>query len=314
MVARSLRLVLALEATILFIACTYLARTRGWSADAVTALATAAFLAVNSIPLVVIYPVALYCRMRASAVPRIGTLRLWRGMAGEWLAFLAVFALIQPFERWWMGGDAVGCVRDRRSLVLLVHGYASNRGQWWWLRRRLRANGFAMATINLEPVRGDIDNFAERLHARIEALCAETGTDRVALIAHSMGGLVARAYLRRHGCKRVSRLITLGSPHHGTVLAYLAPGRDGCQMRPKSRWIRQLGDQETFAIPVTSFWGGIDEIVAPQDSSRLVGAREIVFATLGHFTMLFSPAVLQHLQAELEQPDYVNSAVPGASE
>src|SRR3974377_614973 len=104
MVARSLRLALALEAAILFIACTYLARTRGWRADAVTALATAAFLAVNSIPLVVIYPVALYCRMRASAVPRIGTLRLWRGMAGEWIPFFARFSLILPVLRWWCGG------------------------------------------------------------------------------------------------------------------------------------------------------------------------------------------------------------------
>src|SRR3974377_610620 len=183
MVARSLRLALALEAAILFIACTYLARTRGWSADAVTALATAAFLAVHSIPLVVFYPVALYWRMRAAAVPRIGTLQLWCGMAGEWLPLLALFSVLPPFGRCGVGGCACGGAP-----------------------RCLRPNGFARATINLEPVRGDIDNFAERLHARIEALCAETGTDRVALIAHSMGGLVARAYLRRQGCNGGSRM------------------------------------------------------------------------------------------------------------
>src|SRR3974377_2581327 len=104
MVARSLRLALALEGAILFIACTYLARARGWGAGAVTALATAAFLAVNSIPLVVIYPVALYCRMRAAAVPRIGTLQLWCGMAGEWIPFFARFSVLQTFLRWGGGG------------------------------------------------------------------------------------------------------------------------------------------------------------------------------------------------------------------
>jgi triacylglycerol lipase len=185
---------------------------------------------------------------------------------------------------------------------LLVPGYACNRGQWWWLRRRLRTRGFAVATINLEPPLADIDSFAEHLHNRIEALLTETGADRVTLVAHSMGGLVSRAYLRRHGCARVSMLITLGSPHHGTVIARLGAGRDARQMEPGSNWLLQLADEETLALPVLSLWGCIDEIVVPQDSSRLAGARETVFAALGHLALLFSPAVLKALLTELDRP------------
>ena len=157
-------------------------------------------------------------------------------------------------------------------------------------------------SINLEPPLADIDSFAEHLHNRIDALLTETGADRVMLVAHSMGGLVSRAYLRRHGCARVSVLITLGSPHHGTVIARFGAGRDARQMEAGSSWLRQLGDRESFAIPVLSLWGGIDEIVVPQDSSRLAGARETMFAAHGHLALLFSPAVLKALLTELDRP------------
>ena len=303
MVARWLRLCLGMEAAVLLVAWALLVQAMGWSSSTAAALAIAAFFAVNSAPIIITYPIALHYRRRVTAVPRSGSLRVLRGMVNEWLAFLAVFVLVQPFERMWMGSDAVGRVHDRRPAVLLVHGYACNRGQWWWLRRRLRAGGFAVTTINLEPPLADIDCFAGQLHARIEALLAETGVDRVALVAHSMGGLASRAYLRRHGCGRVTTLITLASPHHGTLFARLIPGRNARQMEPDNDWIRQLSDQESFAVPVVSIWGAIDEFMVPQDSSRLANARDTAFATLGHLSMLFSPAVLQRLQAELEKAE-----------
>jgi triacylglycerol lipase len=301
MVARRLRLCLSIETAILLFASALLVWAMDWSPSAAAALAAAAFFAVNSAPIIITYPIALHYRRQVTAVPRSGVLRICRGMINEWLAFLAVFVLIQPFERWWMGSDVVRRVHDRRPAVLLVHGYACNRGQWWWLRRRLRARGFAVTTINLEPPLADIDCFAGQLHARIEAVLAETGVDRVALVAHSMGGLASRAYLRRHGCGRVTTLITLASPHHGTLFAHLIPGRNARQMQPDNDWIRQLGDQESFAVPVVSIWGGIDEFMVPQDSSRLAGARDTAFAALGHLSILFSDAVLQRLQAELER-------------
>ncbi|MGA9082673.1 MAG: hypothetical protein WB390_09470, partial [Pseudolabrys sp.] len=187
MVARRLRLCLSIETAILLFASALLVWAMDWSPSAAAALAAAAFFAVNSAPIIITYPIALHYRRQVTAVPRSGVLRICRGMINEWLAFLAVFVLIQPFERWWMGSDVVRRVHDRRPAVLLVHGYACNRGQWWWLRRRLRARGFAVTTINLEPPLADIDCFAGQLHARIEAVLAETGVDRVALVAHSMG-------------------------------------------------------------------------------------------------------------------------------
>ncbi len=52
-----------------------------------------------------------------------------------------------------------------------------------------------------------------RSRRRIGDIEAATGASQVVLVGHSMGGLVARAYLRRYGGAKVRRLITIGTPH-----------------------------------------------------------------------------------------------------
>jgi len=44
--------------------------------------------------------------------------------------------------------------------------------------------------------------------------------EKVALVGHSMGGLVAKAYLNKYGDEKIEKLITLGSPHRGVTEAY----------------------------------------------------------------------------------------------
>ena len=94
MVARRLRLCLSIEAAILLFASALLVWAMDWSPSAAAAVAVAAFFAVNSAPIIITYPIALHYRRRVTAVPRSGSLRIWRGMINEWLAFLAVFVLI----------------------------------------------------------------------------------------------------------------------------------------------------------------------------------------------------------------------------
>ncbi len=50
----------------------------------------------------------------------------------------------------------------------------------------------------------------------LQALIQKTGASSVNLVAHSMGGLVAAAYLRAYGPGKVRRLVTLGTPFLGT--------------------------------------------------------------------------------------------------
>ena len=177
--------------------------------------------------------------------------------------------IIQPFERWWMGAEAVGPLAAGRAPILLVHGYLCNRGLWWWLRRRFARADIVVATINLEPPLAGIDRLAAQLGERIEALLAETGAETVMLVTHSMGGLAARAYLRRHGAAHVARIgdARRATPRH--AIARLGLGRNAREMEPNSEWLRSLNAEPPPSIPVANLWSLEDEIVDPPDASRL---------------------------------------------
>lgn len=298
MIALWLRCRLAFEAVVLIAAGVLLVRSGAASPLGTCAGALVVFLALHSDAVVLSFAVS---RGRAAAAPPgPGRSRAcsWRIVAGEWLAYQALFVFIQPFEHLWLGDDAAQRRASSAVPVLLIHGYLCNRGAWWWLRRKLKAAGFAVATVNLEPPFGGIDGFADQVQTRIEALCAETGADWLVLIGHSMGGLAARAYLRRYGADRVAKLVTLGSPHHGTRLARFGLGANARQIEPESAFIRALPPADR-RVPTVTVWSPADNFVVPPDNSRLAGAREIVLPGLSHLAMLFSPVVLDTLTREL---------------
>jgi triacylglycerol esterase/lipase EstA (alpha/beta hydrolase family) len=189
--------------------------------------------------------------------------------------------------------------------VLLVHGYVCNRGYWTQLSRQLAQAGIAHDGVDLEPIGADIEDFVPQVEQAITELCARTGSDRVILVAHSMGGLVARAWLRHYGAARVARIITIGTPHHGTALANLAAGTNARQMSridgAPSGWLAQLAASETpeTRALITSMYSHHDNIVAPQTSAHLPGARNLAFGGIGHVALAGDARILRQLLAEI---------------
>ena len=180
--------------------------------------------------------------------------------------------------------------------VVLVHGVLVNDGVWFTLRRYLARHGVgAVYTINYGPPYGDIEHFAEQLDAKIETVCAVTGAARVLIVGHSMGGLVARAYLRQRGPARIERIITIGTPHHGSVFARGVIGRCLAQMRPGNAWLAELNRDEATAatVPIKSIWSRHDSLVAPQASSELACAENIALVGIGHNALLNDPQVME---------------------
>lgn len=184
--------------------------------------------------------------------------------------------------------------------VLLVHGYGANGGFWAHLAAQLAERGYSHATVDLEPVFGDIEDFAVQLEQGVQALLAASGSEKVIIVAHSMGGLVARAWLRRFGASHAARIITLATPHHGTDLAHMGPGHNARQMRRDAEWLAQLdaadrGQRGLF----TSIYSWHDNIIAPQDSCHLPGARNIALHSIGHVGMGRHPEIAGHILAEI---------------
>lgn len=103
-----------------------------------------------------------------------------------------------------------------RPLILLVHGLDSDRENWRSMRTLLTEAGLQSATFTY-PSDQPLEDSAKFLAASIASLMAKYPAARLDIVAHSMGGLVVRAYLEGPAyAGRVSRFIMLGTPNHGS--------------------------------------------------------------------------------------------------
>ena len=184
--------------------------------------------------------------------------------------------------------------------VLLVHGYGCNGGYWAQLAALLERENISYTTVDLEPVTAGIDDYTGLVEQAVQRLLAASKAERVVIVAHSMGGLVSRAWMRRHGASRVARVITLGTPHHGTDLASFGVGDNARQMRRDGAWLAELdaGDRAQRHL-FTSIYSHHDNIIAPQDSCHLPGARNVAVGGIGHVALGRHPAILKSVLAEI---------------
>lgn len=198
--------------------------------------------------------------------------------------------------------------------VLLVHGVGCNAGVWSPFRRYLERMGIGpVYALSHGPPLASIEHFATQLAGKIDCVRKATGSGQIVLVAHSMGGLISRAYLRRFGGARVRRLVTIGSPHQGSKHAYLMRGRGLSEMRPGSPWLADLnrdGESTTGGVPVVSLWSWHDTMVTPQTSSLLEGAENIALTGIGHNALLNDSDVFARVAAEIERA----GAAPPTSE
>ncbi len=231
-----------------------------------------------------------------------------RGLAAalfrEALAFsAATFAMIaEPYRR--APREDAGRAAAA-SPVLLIHGILCNRAVWRPLLTRLAARGFApVRAVNLEPLFTDIETHTASVVRELRELQRASGGLPVAIIAHSMGGLVARAALRAGGAGLVSRIVTIASPHHGTALARLFRSLPARQMRPGSSWLQALNASQEGAlpVPVTSIYSVHDNLIAPPRSAVLAGARLHELTGLGHLSLLRARLSLERTLAALAGP------------
>ena len=181
-----------------------------------------------------------------------------------------------------------------RTPVLLVHGYVCNRGIWHPFAQWLAARGHPVESVNLEPVFGTIDDYVPIVADGVRRLRERTAAARIAIVAHSMGGVVVRAWLASDAAAPVCSIVTLGTPHAGTWLAQLGYGRNVAQMMPGNRWLESLVARETpvGGARFTTIWSPHDNIVMPQHASQqLAGATSIPVPGRGHLQLAYDAAV-----------------------
>lgn len=233
--------------------------------------------------------------------PRATTSELLRSWAAEVCTAPRVFCWRQPFRshRWPDRTDPA----PRRRGVVLVHGFVCNRGLWNPWLQRLHARGVPCVAVDLEPVFGSIDAYVPIIDDAVRRLQDATGLPPV-IVAHSMGGLAVRRWWVDQAGERAHHVITIATPHAGTVLARLALSPNTRQMRRHSPWLRSLAARELpgRAVHFTCFYSHCDNIVFPPSTATLPGADNRHLRAVPHVHMAERPEPWQALLDYLNEP------------
>ena len=201
--------------------------------------------------------------------------------------------------------------QGRPGPVLLVAGYGGRVESLDPLVAELRAIG--RTAVVVQPVGGNTDDLqleAEHLGRVADQVIDDTDAASVDVVGYSAGGVVARLWVKEHGgVTRARRVLTLGSPQHGTSQAALGLElAGGCaaaceQLVPDSDLLRRLnaGDE----TPDGPLWATVrtnfDQVVTPVDSAALAGALNLVVqevcprSTAGHGDLPSDPVVRESL-------------------
>jgi triacylglycerol lipase len=177
--------------------------------------------------------------------------------------------------------------------IVLVHGIVDNHAIFTVMEYALRRCGFqTLSSYDYGLLTHNIPQAAVRLGQAIDELSTTTGYERVHVIGHSLGGLIARYYVQRLGGDRhVHTLATLGTPHQGTQLAWAAPLLPLVrQLTPNSSVIRELAEPAPLCrTRFIAFYSDIDHLVVPSRNARLdhpdLNVQNIPVRGIGHLSM-----------------------------
>ena len=204
--------------------------------------------------------------------------------------------------------------------VLVVPGYGGNTAMLEPLADLLREAGRDVTVLRLPGEgTGDLRESAAALEAEVALALERTGAESVDVVGYSAGGLVARIWVADGNADVARRVVTLGSPHHGTQVASLAvlyaPERcaDACrQMAPDSELLVELNEDETpDRVDWVSLWTVQDAVVTPPDTARLDGALNLPVqsicagAELTHQGLPTAPVVTAIVAEQLTADDVV---------
>lgn len=211
---------------------------------------------------------------------------------------------LRPEQRALMVGD----IAAAGTPILLLHGMVDNRSIFTLLRGSLRRRGFArVPTLNYSPFTRDVRGAAHILADTVADLLDATGYEQLHIIGHSLGGLIARYYVQCLGGHQfVHTLVTLGTPHQGSVVAELGFGSLVRQLRPGSDLVAELNAPAPgVATTFRCYWSDLDHLVLPSRNARIVhpdlDVTNVLVRSVGHMSLPIQPRLIHDIVTALHQ-------------
>jgi len=187
--------------------------------------------------------------------------------------------------------------------ILFVHGWSESSSVWSTMIKNFEKDGYPKSYLSAYSYNSSTSNktLAEtEVKSRVEALKKATGAAKVDIVAHSMGSLNSRWYIKfvAGGEANVDDWVSLGGPNHGTEFANFCFSTACVEMRVGSKFLAELNatDETPGAVNYGTWWSPCDEIINPDSSVALSGATNTKTACISHSALMSDATVYEQVR------------------
>ena len=189
-----------------------------------------------------------------------------------------------------------------RDPILFVHGWSESSSLWNTMIKNFEKDGYKKSELSNYSYNTSQSNKIDaetEVKPRVESLLKATGASKVDIIAHSMGSLNSRWYIKFLGGEAtVDDWVSLGGPNHGTTTANLCFSTACEEMRVGSTFLSELnaGDETPGAVNYGTWWSPCDEVINPDESVILSGATNTKTACISHVALTTDSTVYSQVR------------------
>lgn len=218
---------------------------------------------------------------------------------GPWL-FVVLASMLLACAGVWAGMAGAPPAPTGAEQVVLLHGLGRTRASMWYLERSLESAGYRVHNIGYASLDEDLDEIVDEVGRELDRLKVRRGPT-VHFVAHSLGGLVVRAYLaKRPPPRNLGRVVLLATPNKGSPVIdrMRAAGFSIVPIGPTGRALGSGAEDLPAQLPDPYYDVGViagtrDVMVPPANARLDVGETDYVEINTGHMMMRYNREVAE---------------------